>query len=160
MSRYKSSSGYTMVELIIVLGIIGVLSSLIIVSSQKIFTRQKISQAKFELRQLNIAFELYFSDKRDYPPYGQDLCSSCSNPPNSSWTSVINEIEPYMSARLDKDPWGNYWGYDKNFGQACWNAYSVLCSAGPNGRGETENCQTVGASAGGDDICFFLPDED
>jgi len=156
MRADKCRGGYTFVELIIVLGIIGVLSSLVMVSSQKIFTRQKIAQAKYELRQLNVAFEMYFADFRDYPPYGSDACSICSNPPNSSWTSIMDNVGTYLSGRLDRDPWGNYWGYDKNFGQPCWRAYSLLCSAGPNGSIETNSCQSAGASAGGDDICIFF----
>ena len=152
--------GFSFVEFVVVLAIIAVLTSIVSIASQKIFARQKIAEAKTSLNQLNTTFEIYFAEKKDYPPYGIDLCSSCNSPPNSSWISVVDAIQPYMTGRIEKDPWGRYWAYDKNYTQPCWGAYSMLCSAGPNGSVETNSSQSTGATASGDDICIFIEDYD
>src|SRR3989344_8373507 len=154
--RKTLSRGFILVELLIVLAIIGILSTIVLVSSQKVLAKQKLTQARYEARQLQTAFEMYFLDRNDYPPVGQDFCGPCGHP----WSNIMNELAPYLSKRLDTDPWGNAWQYDKNFKQPCWNAYSPVCSRGPNGQYDTNNCQGAGATASGDDICIFIEDED
>jgi len=155
-ARYRA---FTLIELMVVVAIISIISSVAFASFSAAKQRALVSKANSEVKQLQLAMEMYFNDRGDYPPFGAHLCSGCSNPPTSNWLTVVDELTPYMRNRLEKDSWGNYFAYDKNFKQVCWNAWSVLCSAGPNGIMETNVCQQS-EIAGGDDICAFFPDAD
>jgi len=158
--KSKNQKGFTLIELLVVVSMMALLISIASATFTSAKNNAKISTAQSEIKQLQIAFEMFFNDQSDYPPTESHVCSGCTNPPNSSWVDVAEALTPYTSGKvLDKDPWGNYFAYDKNYKQPCWNAWSVLCSAGPNGIMETNICQQD-SIIGGDDICVFFPDTD
>ena len=113
--RINTKSGFTLIELLVVIAIIGLLSSIVFTSLSSARDKAKYAQAQSDISQIKTAMLLYKIDRGELPPPG-DNCSACSNPPNSSWTSVIDELvnSNYFSTRIDKDPWGNYYGYDDN----------------------------------------------
>lgn len=113
--KISAESGFTLIELLVVIAVIGLLSSVVLVGLDSSRDKAKYARAKTEINQLRTAMLTYKIDKGELPPPG-DLCSSCSNPPNSTWTSVIDALVSggYLSGRIDKDPWGNYYGYDDN----------------------------------------------
>lgn len=63
-------TGFTLVELLVVIGIIGILSTLALVSLNS--ARQKSRDAKrlSDVRQIQTALELYYGDKNTYPIEG------------------------------------------------------------------------------------------
>ncbi|MFH1611838.1 MAG: type II secretion system protein GspG [bacterium] len=111
----NQKKAFTLIELLVVIAIIGLLASIVLVSVNSVREKAKYAKAKTDIDQLRKAMLIYKIDKGELPPPG-DLCSSCSNPPNSSWTNVITALVNggYFSQRIDKDPWGNYYGYDDN----------------------------------------------
>ena len=120
----------------------------------------KIEKARADLNALKAAFNLYFATENDYPPLGKDHCSACSDALRGEWIKIADSVAQYTNhVSLTTDPWGHYYAYDKNYKQPGWNAWSVLCSAGPNGILETKFSQQDDIS-GGDDVCVFFPDSD
>ena len=113
--KINTKSGFTLIELLVVIAIIGLLSSVVLVSLNSARDKAKYARAKIDINQLKTAMLTYKIDKGELPPPG-DNCSACSNPPNSSWTAVIDDLvnNGYFGGRIDKDPWGNYYGYDDN----------------------------------------------
>lgn len=113
--RAELGAGFTLVELLVVIAIIGLLSSIVAASVNSARNKAKYARAQSDIYQLRTAMLTYKIDKGELPPPG-DLCSACSNPPNSTWTLVIDDLvnNGYMSGRIDFDPWGNYYGYDDN----------------------------------------------
>jgi len=114
--------GFTLIELLVVISVIGLLASVLLVSLNSAREKAKYAKAKRDMMTIAQAMLAYKNDIGELPPRG-DLCSACSNPPNSSWASVMDALlsndgagwqGPYIGTRVDKDPWGNYYGYDDN----------------------------------------------
>jgi prepilin-type N-terminal cleavage/methylation domain-containing protein len=68
----RNKKGFTLIELLVVIAIIGLLSTLAIVALQN--ARQKSRDAKrvSDIKQIQTALDLYFTDKNTYPP-GDDI---------------------------------------------------------------------------------------
>jgi len=111
----KDNKGFTLIELLVVIAIIGLLSSIVLVSLNSARDKARYARAQIDIDQIKKAMLMYKMDNGELPPPG-DNCSACSNPPNSSWTLVIDALVNggYFGGRIDKDPWGNYYGYDDN----------------------------------------------
>jgi len=71
----RKSKGFTLVELLIVISIIGVLTTLLMANFIGVRQRARDAQRKSDLRQIQSALELYRSDQGVYP----QLVPNCSN---------------------------------------------------------------------------------
>lgn len=118
------SKGFSLIELMVVIGIIAVLTSIGIVSYSQARNRANIAKAQADMETLKKAMILYKLDYGELPPspnsptgyWSSDFWNLGSNPPSSAWTIVIDALIQggYLKTRIDKDPWGNYYGYDDN----------------------------------------------
>jgi general secretion pathway protein G len=93
--RYLNAQGFTLIELMVVMVIIGLLAATV---APKIFgrvdkARQQDAQAQIEL--LGQALDLYRLEKHKYPTTDEGLES----------------IRAYLKKDLPKDPWGNNYVY-------------------------------------------------
>lgn len=138
-------------ELLVVIAVIGVLATTVVINLSRARTRARIGQAKAEISQLKTAMLAYKEDNGELPPPG-DNCSGCANPPNVTWTLVIGALfnGGYISRRLDKDPWGNYYGYDDNdCNSNPWISYLWTC-------GENKVCLGINAFGDQDDYGIVI----
>lgn len=67
MKKMFTKKGFTLVELLIVIAIIGVLSALLMANFIGVRQRARDAQRKSDLRQIQSALELYRSDVGNYP---------------------------------------------------------------------------------------------
>lgn len=72
------SKGFTLVELLIVIAIIGVLSALLMANFIGVRQRARDAQRKADLRQIQSALELYRSDNGSYPIGNYAALSNCT----------------------------------------------------------------------------------
>lgn len=129
--KTNSETGFTLVELLVVIAIIAILSSVVLASLNAAKQKSLYARAQTDINQIRNAMILYRLDHGELPPIG-DNCSGCSNPPNSTWTVVIDALinGRYLADRLDKDPWGNYYGYNDNDCNSSSSGPSYLFTAG------------------------------
>ncbi|OGH23667.1 MAG: hypothetical protein A2958_02745 [Candidatus Levybacteria bacterium RIFCSPLOWO2_01_FULL_38_13] len=66
-ANFKLLRGFTLVELLIVIAIVGVLSTLVIANFAEVRKRARDSQRKSDVRQIQSAIELIRSDTGSYP---------------------------------------------------------------------------------------------
>lgn len=95
------NKGFTLVELIIVLGILGVIATMVLLGINPLEQLRKSSDAdrKADIAQLQRALELYYQDNGSYPTSSADFKIRVGTT-TLAWGSAW---QPYMSA-LPKDP--------------------------------------------------------
>jgi type II secretory pathway pseudopilin PulG len=137
----------------VVIAIIGLLSSTVLASLSAARTKAKIARAKEDINSIRTAEELFLYDKGELAPLG-DNCSGCSNPCDSTWTAVIDSLVTggYLTSRIDKDPWNNYYCYDDNYKVPNCLYDSPIWSMGPNGSRDTSWANGPPTTFAGDDV--------
>jgi len=88
ISRNKKTTikGFTIIELLIVMGIIAVLATFFIGGYTGVQRRARDGQRKSDLKQLANAMELYFNDYRRYPAESSTTIAGCPSTTTTSCT--------------------------------------------------------------------------
>ena len=105
--RHTASRGFTLIELMVVLVIIGVLAALIVPNVLDRADDARVTAAKTDIANINQALKLYRLDNQRYPTAEQGLqalvAKPASGPAPTNW-------KPYLE-KLPNDPWGNPYQY-------------------------------------------------
>jgi type IV pilus assembly protein PilE len=108
VSRRKSS-GFTLIELMIVVAIIGVLASIAIPNYTEYVTRSKITEAVSELSSYRVRMEQWFQDNRSYQDTAGTACGAtaatglkyfsltCSAPTTTTYTVTATATDAALS---------------------------------------------------------------
>jgi general secretion pathway protein G len=136
-ARFTVRRGFTLLEILVTLAIIGLLAGLAISNSDKIFGQSQETVARIFVRDsLRTAFVRYRMDMGDYPTTAEGLAALIAAPANKAdqWHG------PYIETpgnRAPVDPWGEAYHYrypgTKNKGG--YDLYSV----GPDKADGTED---------------------
>ncbi|MEA1835276.1 type II secretion system major pseudopilin GspG [Methylobacterium durans] len=105
--RAARQAGFTLVEVIVVLSIMGLIMSLVGPRVLGYLTESKAKTARIQVETLSSAVELFFIDNGRYPLDGEGLQALVSPPGGlASWNG------PYLKgAAVPKDPWGRPYLY-------------------------------------------------
>lgn len=107
-SLQTSQRGFTLIELMVVLVIIGVLGALIVPNVLGRADEARITAAKTDISHMMSALKLYKLDNQRYPTADQGLQALVEKP---SAPPVPNGWrKPYLE-KLPTDPWGNAYQY-------------------------------------------------
>lgn len=150
----KKFSGFTIIELVVVIAIIGTLAAIVMANVTSFIKKAKISAARADVRQLVIAMELYRAKNGELPPIG-DSCSACQNPCSvATWNAVVDAMINSEDGNrgMYNDPWGRPFCYDDN-DRVPAGSCSPVFSMGEDG----VNSTGTGCSIQGDDIGIILP---
>lgn len=104
--RRKSEKGFTLIELIVVLVILGLLAAVVVPNITKHMSQSKVQIAKIQLKELEGALQMFAFDVGRYPTNTEGLEALVSNPGNvEAWKG------PYVSKAIPMDPWGKAYVY-------------------------------------------------
>ena len=132
-------AGFTLVELMVVIAILGILISLVAAGAQTARRRGAVAKAKAMIASLETAIAMYQGDMGDYPETGNAALVAAleEDPGDAHWDG------PYMEFKTAElvdgeviDPWGRPYAYVSVNGGAPEHrskSYDVF-SLGPNGQ--------------------------
>jgi len=106
-SRRRRPAGFTLIELMVVLVIIGVLASLIVPNVLDRADDARVTAARTDVNNLMQALKLYKLDNLRYPTADQGLLALLARPTTGPLPA---NWKPYLD-KLPKDPWGNPYQY-------------------------------------------------
>jgi general secretion pathway protein G len=129
--------GFTLVELLVVLAILGIIVALVTPAALHYLARAKTEAARIQIESLGSALDLYRLDVNRYPTEQEGLQALVQAPPGvSSWNG------PYIKQKaVPMDPWGRPYHYKIPGDHGEYDLYTLGAADAPGGIGEN---QTVG----------------
>lgn len=160
--KFSDKKGFTLIEVLVVIALIGVLATLIMTSLNTSKERAKIARAQTEISQIYMAIFMLEDDNEQWPGHKTAYKRECGinnneicNYPADNCAYGLNDEEsgitkddlttpyphwrgPYYMPEVPKDPWGNEYFFDTDYyiGGAC---RVVIGSVGPNGISNIKN---------------------
>lgn len=143
--RSKNTSGFTLVELLVVMGIFALLTTITLAGVRFARSISRVNKAKADIEQIRKAISSLATDTEEWPgnQIPDEVCN-CSNNEIEDLTdpsagilatdgSYNNWKGPYMPS-IPPDPWGNNYFFDTDY-EIDGTPYVVVGSYGPNGVG-------------------------
>jgi len=123
--------GFTLLEMLVVLVIIGLLTSYVAPRFFAQVGRSEVKVARAQIEAFNKALDQYRLDVGRYPTTEQGLAALVTAP-----VRQVRWHGPYLAKALPKDPWGNDYAY---FSPAAHGEYEIVAygqDGKPGGTGQ------------------------
>lgn len=111
-SRRRFEKGFTLIELMVVILIIGLLATIVVQNLRGATDRAKRVKAEADISALKTALDRYYLDNGFYPTTDQGLQALVSSP--TTGRIPANYEEGGYIERVPLDPWGNPYFYQSD----------------------------------------------
>jgi len=134
-NRDTSESGFTLVELLVVLAIIALIATLAAPQVLRYLGSARTNAAKAQIRNIESALELYYVDNAKYPTSEEGLNALVAQPAGETrWNG------PYLKGTTGlKDPWGRPYSYEVKADASGVVIRSLGKDGKPDGTGEDQD---------------------
>lgn len=129
-------AGYTLLELLVVMGILATLTAMATPQVMGYFGKAKTQSAQLQIENINTALEMYYVENGSYPSASAGLKALVEATPEAPrWNG------PYLkNAKTLLDPWGRPYQYSVT-DQGEYNVYSL----GPTGKSSRKPTSSASA---------------
>src|SRR6478672_6850279 len=104
--RRRSEAGFTLVEMLVVITIIGMIMALVGPRVLNYLSESKAKAAKIQIESFSSALDLYFLDLGRYPTSNEGLTALTRSNNQTGWNG------PYLRGGVvPNDPWGHVYVY-------------------------------------------------
>lgn len=126
--KKTGNKGFTLIEIMIVLAIVGLLFSFVGVNVIKKFKQAKVDGAKIQLASYQQALQAYYLAHNAYPSTAQGLDALIHKPTVGKIPENYPDGGYFGKKELVKDPWGNDYKYECEDYQ-----HYTISTSGPDG---------------------------
>lgn len=127
------ASGFTLIEIMVVVVILGILAALVVPQVMSRPDQAKVTVAQGDIKAIGAALGMYRLDNQAYPSTQQGLEAlvrkPSGNPPPKNWNA-----DGYLK-RLPVDPWGNVYQYLAPGTKGAFDLYSLGADGKQGGSG-------------------------
>lgn len=123
--------GFTLIELMVVLVILGVLAALVVPSIIGRTDDARVTAARTDIAAIAQALKLYRIDNGHYPSAAQGLAALATKPATAP---APQNWKPYIE-KLPNDPWGRPYGYAQPGVKGEVDVFSYGADGKPGGEG-------------------------
>jgi general secretion pathway protein G len=106
MRRLSLQAGFTLIEIMIVVVILGVLAALVVPKIMSRPDQARQTAAKTDIKSIGLALNMFRADNGFYPTSAEGLAALVQAPPRAKRFNP----EGYLS-KVPQDPWGNEYHY-------------------------------------------------
>jgi general secretion pathway protein G len=138
-SRRQQQAGFTLIEIMVVILILGLLATLVVQSLRGATDKAKRTKAMADIAELKTALDRYYIDNGSYPSSDQGLQALVTPP--SQGTQTANYEEGGYIRRIPNDPWNNPYVY-----QSDGNTYTLKSLGADGAEGGTGKNADIDAS--------------
>jgi general secretion pathway protein G len=124
-SRRRNQDGFTLIEIMVVILILGLLATIVVQSLRGAADKAKRTKAQADISEFKTALDRYYLDNGFYPTTDQGL-PALVTAPQGGRIPANYENGGYIE-RVPNDPWGNPYVYQSD------GTNYVLKSLGPSG---------------------------
>jgi general secretion pathway protein G len=132
--KRPSQTGFTLIELMIVLFILGLLTALVAPRLMGRVGKAKQKTAQTQIHMLATSLELFYLDMGRYPTEEEGLKILSQNT-----ASLPGWGGPYLDKEVPKDPWGNDYVFKIPGENAPYDIISYGADKAPGGEGENQD---------------------
>jgi general secretion pathway protein G len=136
----RNDAGYTLLELLVVMGILTILTAFATPQLMGYFGKAKSQSVQLQIENINTALELYYMENGAYPSANVGLKALIEATPEAPrWNG------PYLKkAKNLLDPWGRPYQYRYPTSNGEYEVYSL----GPNGKTKYSSASIVASYQG------------
>ena len=129
----RTPSGFTLIEVIVVLVILGILASIVAPNVIGNVDKSRVVKAKQDMRAIESALQMYRVDNFQYPSTDQGLQALVERPAGGNQPK--NWQEGGYLKKLPKDPWQNAYQYISPGESGDYDLYTLGADGAPGGAG-------------------------